>query len=344
MQTHRGKGGNSDTLTSMRAQLSVKASVGVYVITYDGMDFLERCFATLGVSTRFPQFSVTLIDNGSSDGSGEFVKKRFPHVDIVRIEPNAGYAHAANRAVSEAKKNGDRYVVLCNDDIEFVDERWLDEAISRLERDPTIAVVVFREASPGSEFEILQTIDASDVEYLSGFVMVIPTSVFDLIGKFDERNFVIAEEDDLGARALKSGLRLIRLDLPIIHHGGGTNQHYSTRTSYLQMRNGIRFCIKNRSFWRAALRVLRVLDVACSPLPITFDPEDAAHRRMRGDGRLLLNAWSLLRAVSWNVVALPDTLRIRRRDRGMIEAARSMARLPANHDSAACADSVPPDP
>ncbi len=142
--------------------------------------------------------------------------------------------------------------------------------------------------------------------------MLIPMELFDRIGMFDEVYFVVGDEDDLGARTQAAGYRTVKLGVPIYHFGGGTNQTYRLRTAYLQMRNGIRFCLKNRSPMHALLRTLRIIDLACNPWPLTFDNRDAAHRRMRNSGNVVVNLLLWLRAVSWNIVRLPQTISHRR--------------------------------
>lgn len=89
------------------------------------------------------------------------------------------------------------------------------------------------------------------------------------------------------------------------------------------MRNGIRFCLKNRSPIYALLRTLKMIDVACNPWPVTFDKGDVAHCRMRNSGNVFVNSLLWLRAVSWNIVRLPQTFRIRGAERRLIRAARA---------------------
>jgi hypothetical protein len=306
---------STTTLLPAEATTSELPLVCIYVITYNGKRFLERCFQTLQELTDYGNCQLILTDNGSSDGSGAYVRENFPKIEVLRIFPNAGYAHGANQAVKDARRRGAKYVVLMNDDIAIIHPQWLREAVAHAERDPSIGIISFAEAT--FDVGLTQAPDPTltDIDYLSGFAMVIPIELFDRIGTFDEIYFVVGDEDDLGARAQAAGYRLVRLSLPIYHLGGGTNQNYSLRTAYFQMRNGIRFCLKNRHPMRALLRSLRIIDVACNPWPFTLDKNDAAHRRMRNSGNVFINAWLWLRAVSWNLVHLLHTLRIRAAER-----------------------------
>jgi hypothetical protein len=138
---------------------------------------------------------------------------------------------------------------------------------------------------------------------------------------FDEVYYVIGDEDDLVARTQAAGYRTVELGVPIYHLGSGTNQELLA--AYMFMRNGIRFCLKYRNPIHALLRALRIIDLACNPWPLTFDKRDLAHRRMRNSGNVFVNLLLWLRAVSWNIVRLPQTLRIRAAERRLILAARA---------------------
>lgn len=322
---------STTTLSQTNRGLKKLPLVCAYVITYDGKRFLERCFRTLQERTDYENCRLFLADNGSSDGSSDYVRENFPEVEVLRIFPNAGYAHGANEAVKHARSQGAKYIVLMNDDIAILHPQWLREAITHAERDPSIGIIGFCEPSADDRPGGVPEPKLTDVDYLSGFVMVIPMEVFDRIGLFDEVYFVVGDEDDLGARAQAAGYRLVTLGIAIYHFGGGTNQNYSQLTAYLQMRNGIRFCLKNRSSVRALLRAARIVDIACNPWPLSFDQTDAAHRKMRNKGNVFANASIWVQAVAWNVFKIPQTLRIRLAERRLIDAtlaSRSFKSLP----------------
>jgi GT2 family glycosyltransferase len=301
-----------------------------YVITYNGKRFLERCFQSLQDLTDYANCQFVLVDNGSSDGSGDYVRDNFPGVDVLRVFPNAGYVHGANKAIADARRRGARYIVLMNDDIEILHPHWLGDAVESIERDPDIGAIGVAEVNFDDERNKLPESEVSDVEYLSSPVMVMPVELFDRIGMFDEVYYVVADENDVGARAQAAGYRVVSLSVPVFHFGGGTNQSFGRTTAYYQMRNGIRFCLKNRSSVRALMRAARILDVACNPWPVSFDKNDAAHCRMRNSGNVAVNIWLWVKAVSWNVIHLPQTLRIRAAEQALIRAAREARIAQAN--------------
>ena len=306
----------STMISEAQTQTSTSSSplTCLYVITYDGKRFLEKCFDSLQKLTDYSNHRLVLVDNGSSDGSGDYVREHFPEVEVLRIFPNAGYANAANKAVEHARANGAEYVVLMNDDIEILHAHWLTEAVAQAERDPQLGIIGFVETTPEDTESQPPQSTLFEVDYLRGFAMLMPLSLFNGIGDFDEIYFVVGDEDDLGARAQRAGYKLVKLGIPIYHFGGGTNQNYGRTTAFRQMRNGIRFSIKNRSLLRAFFRSLRILDVACNPWPLSLDLEDAAHMRMRNSGNVLVNLQIWARAVIWNLWHLRETLSIRTED------------------------------
>jgi len=297
--------------------------VCAYAITYNGKRFLERCFQTLQDLTDYGNCRLNLVDNGSSDGSGDYVRKNFPEVEVLRVSPNIGYAHGANEAIADARRRGAKYVVLMNDDIAILHPQWLSEAVAHAERDPSIGIISFVQVTSDNGQNAAPTSSLTEVEYLGSPMLMIPVELFNRIGSFDEVYYVVGDEDDIGARAQAAGYRTCKLDIPLYHFGGGTHQSYSRRSAYLQMRNGIRFCLKNRTLLHALMRTVRIIEVACNPWPLTIDRRDVSHCRVRNSGNGFVNFWLWLRAVSWNMVRLPQTLRIRAAERRLIRAAQA---------------------
>jgi GT2 family glycosyltransferase len=293
-----------------------------YVFTYDGKRFLERCFQTLE-QTDYDNFRLILADNGSSDGSADFVRESFPKVEILRVFPNRGFARAANEAIRDARRRRAKYMVFMHDDIAILHPQWLREAVSHAERDPGIGMIGFDHTNSEAGPHPVPQSALTDVDYPESVVYMTPVELFNRIGMLDEVYYLAGDDDDLTARIQAAGYRTAKLSIPIYHFGGGTLPAYSVKSAYLHIRNGIRFCLKNRSGLHAVARAVRFLDVACNPWPLTFDDQNEAHRRMRKSGPVAANLLLWLRAVSWNIVRLPQTYRIRAAERRLIRAARA---------------------
>jgi GT2 family glycosyltransferase len=298
--------------------------VHIVVVTYDGKRFLEDCLGSL-LTTDYEAFRLFLVDNGSSDGSGEFAVRRFPDATVLRQDPNRGYAGGANVGLKRALADGAKYVALLNDDTAVLDRRWLTVGVTRMQSDPQVGVVGFTMAS-SMNAPRPEHVEVHPVDYLPGFALLLRTDMLRDIGIFDEVYGVYSDEDDFEARACAAGYRLVRADTPIFHHGSGTNGKYSRSSGFLQMRNSLRHKLKNRGLFSACMRALRIVDVACSPYPLSMDRADEGHLRMRNSGNIAVNAWLLAKAVGWNLRHWPETRRIRQEDYGRVEQARTRLR------------------
>ncbi len=300
---------------------STEPSVHVIVITCNGRRHLEGCFSSLA-KTDYANHRTWLVDNASSDGSAEYVAAHFPQVSILRNKENLGFARGNNLAMIRALEAGADYVFLLNDDTVLLDERWLRAAVSLAQCDQTVGMIGFLLVNMPvlAANERPLTVASEKTSRIDGCALFMRASLLRAIGLLDEVYFAYAEEDDLEARAVRAGTQLRRINLPIYHFGGGTSKQIPLRAAYLQMRNSIRFSIKQRTLWRAMLRTGKILDVVCNPSPFFLERHDSSHLRMRGRGNLLINFFLLLAAAGWNLLNLPGTLRIRQKERRLITA------------------------
>ena len=67
----------------------------VIVLNWNGIEFLQECLTSLGKQT-ISDFEIIFVDNGSTDGSVEFVKSKFGNVKILELKENLGFCKANN--------------------------------------------------------------------------------------------------------------------------------------------------------------------------------------------------------------------------------------------------------
>ena len=91
-----------------------KNKILAIIVTYNGMKWADRCFSSLEASTSRPD--VFVIDNGSTDGTQEYVKTHFPFVTFVENHSNLGFGQANNIGLQFALDNDYDYVYLMNQD------------------------------------------------------------------------------------------------------------------------------------------------------------------------------------------------------------------------------------
>src|SRR5689334_5978258 len=84
---------------------------------------------------EYSNLRFVVADNGSTDGTAETLRERFPDVEIVRSETNIGIAGGYNLGIEHALKNGAAYVLVANNDI-VVEPAMIGTLVAALERTP----------------------------------------------------------------------------------------------------------------------------------------------------------------------------------------------------------------
>ncbi len=286
--------------------------VYIIVITWNGREHLESCLPSLQ-KTDYPNFRVLLVDNGSSDGSTVRAREILPGIEVLSLAENLGFAAGNNRGIEYVLERGAKYIVLLNDDTKLLSTDWLASAVSIAESGGSIGMIGFEltedpNPAPAAAVPVIHL----PVKYIPGCALLIRAEVIAHIGNFDEAYFNYFEEDDLEARAVRAGWRLVEINRCIYHRSEGTSSRVPVRSQYLAIRNSIRCSLKNRSALRTIARCARLFDICCNPFPLTFLRDDISHRRLRRDGNPLRNIPLYLAAVGWNVLMLPGTLGARR--------------------------------
>src|SRR5476651_2196887 len=110
--------------------------VSIIILNYNGKKWLEKCLPTWEKVT-YPNIEVIVVNNGSSDDSAEFVKKKHPKFRLLDVQPNRGFAGGNNYGVNKAKG---KYVLLLNNDTK-VSPGLLEPLVDLMEKDQSIGVV-----------------------------------------------------------------------------------------------------------------------------------------------------------------------------------------------------------
>lgn len=246
------------------------ARVAVIVLSYDGLDLLRASLPSL-IRQRGIEFSLLLVDNGSTDGTPA---ASWPaEVQVMRVERNIGVAAALNRGL--AVLPGDcEYVALLNNDVELEPD-WLARLVATLDAHPGAASATGKTLS----YHARDTIDAAgDLLMWSGAashrglgerdegqyddpaavfcacagVALFRRSAFAAVGGFDEDFFAYQEDVDWGLRAQLAGFTARYEPSAVAYHmGGATTGRDPQRYGMLQRRNQILVPLK--SFPRGAL-------------------------------------------------------------------------------------------
>ena len=91
--------------------------IKILILNWNGVHLLKPCLDTV-TAIDYPNFSVMVIDNGSSDGSLEIVKENYPSVEILALDQNYGFAGGYNRCFAQLKDEPSEFIMLLNNDTE----------------------------------------------------------------------------------------------------------------------------------------------------------------------------------------------------------------------------------
>ena len=101
--------------------------ISIITVNFNGRVFLKNLFDSI-LSVDYPseKIQIIMVDNASTDGSVEFVRREFPQVEIIALDGNKGYSGGNNEGFKHSKG---KYIVLVNNDC-VVEKDWLREMLS----------------------------------------------------------------------------------------------------------------------------------------------------------------------------------------------------------------------
>lgn len=228
-------------------------SASIVILTYNNLALTRQCLESLFQSTSYPEYEVIVVDNGSIDGTREFLASLAegrPNLRIILNELNLGFAAGNNLGAAAAR--GEYLVFLNNDTV--VTHGWLTGLLSHLE-DPAIGLVGPVTNSIGNEsrirvdYEDLADMPAFahsytaahrgqllDVDMLAFFCVALRTAVFQEIGPLDERfGRGMFEDDDYALRLKQSGYRICVAEDVFVHHWGSASFSRLDTADYWQL-------------------------------------------------------------------------------------------------------------
>jgi hypothetical protein len=214
----------------------VSTPVSVIILNWNGRHLLPDCLGSLARQT-WRDFETILVDNGSEDGSANWVRANYPEVRVMRLNSNRGFCGGNNAAIRTA---AGEYIVLLNNDT-MVENNWLENLCQAIKSDPQIAacdskILYFDERDKiwmsGGDYSIAGTVDrrwarqldgdefrqSADVFLACACAAIYRKGVFDKIGLLDEDFFTGYEDLDWSFRAHLYGYRIVNVPSARVYH------------------------------------------------------------------------------------------------------------------------------
>jgi hypothetical protein len=239
-------------------------NITIIIPNLNGRQHLEHCLPSI-LEQSYQDFEIILVDNGSTDGSVEFVTKKFPRVQILASSYNMGFAKANNVAIQAASAP---CVVTLNNDT-TVEPNWLSEMMDVVRREPDVGMIACKTLnmhnphlidSAGMDIDHVgmawpryygqpdnkQETEPYEVFCPTGAAALYKRELLNQVGLFDEEFFAYCEDMDLGWRARLMGWRCLYVPTSIVYHyHSATSKQGSPFKRYLITRNRIWTVIKN---------------------------------------------------------------------------------------------------
>ena len=251
--------------------------VDIVIPTWNGWPLLERCLQTIFRQT-FKQFTITVVDNGSTDGTVASLQRLFPDVRIVAFPENRGFSIAVNGGITAGSHP---LIFLLNNDTELAPDCLQHLVDASRQHDSyffAAKMLNFHDHSildgagdgylRGGAGYRLGTMERDSKQYdqpgpvfgaCAGAVLYRRT-VFDKVGLFDEDFFAYLEDVDLNLRMNRAGLRGYYVPASVVYHIGSatTGSKINEFTVRLSTRNSFFVLLKNYH-WSLFIRFFPVI-------------------------------------------------------------------------------------
>jgi GT2 family glycosyltransferase len=232
--------------------------VSIVVTNWNGRAWLERCMRSLSEQTLKP-IEIILVDNGSTDGSVEFVEQAFPHVRIVRLPENRGHAGPVNDGFRAANPQSPFLAKFDNDARAELD--WLEKLVKAMGDDESIgsaacltldyddSTLIYSMGDGfvpcGDCFNIGRGMryrpDLPSARWVfgpSGCTAIYRRSALDRVGLLDEDFWAYHEDVDLDFRLQLAGSKSLYVPEAIAYHAGSvTGKTFGERMLLTSGRN-----------------------------------------------------------------------------------------------------------
>lgn len=239
-------------------------SVAIIILNFNGRELLREYLPSIS-SLEYDNRRIMVVDNASTDGSVEFVRKQYPEIELVENKENLGISRALNRGARVAADAD--YLWFLNNDVR-VTPSSLRQLVTHIESKPETGIVFPRINNMGSEtiqalgydYDMFayrgwpgrdvgktEPSDSSphEIVHSMGASMLVDRNVWEDIGGFDERNFIYGDDSYLCLQAWLRGYHVEVVPESVVYHEKEATFSNSTKIAYHELRNKTRTYLKS---------------------------------------------------------------------------------------------------
>lgn len=237
----------------------------VIIPNYNGIKFVENCMRALEKETS-TKYHICVVDNGSTDGSKEWIGKNCPQVQMICLEENTGFCGAVNAGLKACKTP---YVILLNNDtqVEYGFVKALENALEKEKKSFSVSakmVDMYHKdlldgagdlycalgwafaLGKGKQVKENYT-KPQEIFSACGGAVIYRRELLEEIGGFDQNHFAYLEDCDVGYRAQIFGYRNYYTPEAVVYHAGSgvSGSRHNEFKVNLSSRNSIYLIYKN---------------------------------------------------------------------------------------------------
>jgi GT2 family glycosyltransferase len=246
-----------------KAVKDIFPKVSIIVVSFNNLEYLRLCIESIFEYSNYPNVEVIVVDNGSADGSAEYLKgkKEEGRLEAILNPQNLGFAKANNQGI---EISSGEYIILLNDDT-VVTQDWISGLIKYLSLSGIgmvgpVTNEIGNEAKIKIAYSSLEEMRKWAMEYtrahkgkyfeakmLALFSIAFKKSLLDKVGLLDERFEVgMFEDDDFSLRVKNAGYKTICAEDIFVHHFGKASFKKLRDQEYLKIFNKNKELFENK--------------------------------------------------------------------------------------------------
>ncbi len=222
-----------------RSAMKQSPLVHVVILTFNHYADTRECLLSLRKSD-YANMHIVVVDNASSDGTPDKIRKEFPEITLIENSRNLGVPWGYNVGISYALSQGADYVMILNNDTVAAPD-MLSQLVQEAQKRPECGVLVprivyydnperiwavggkYRRFPPahvivGHDTPIQEFPDPIELDYALTCALLISRETFEQVGLFDPGYFFYFDDWDFSQRVRDTGIKILFVPTAHIRH------------------------------------------------------------------------------------------------------------------------------
>lgn len=252
-------------------------SLSIIIVNWNAKKYISECLQSIIHQKTNHEIEIIVVENASSDGSQELIRKRFPNVKLICNKENLGFAKANNIGI---KNSSGKYIALINSDVKVLDG-CIDQMLVYMNKHPEIGMLgpqivdsngkvqrsymgfptiwntvcramaldsLFPESKlfGGLLMTCIEPITIRNVDIINGCFWIVRREALNQVGLLDDRFFMYGEDKDWCKRFWDTGWKITYFpEAKAIHYGGASSSNAPIRFYIAMQRSDLQYWQKH---------------------------------------------------------------------------------------------------